>query len=239
MPNESKSRTVRKDEREAVICTVDVVLLTLEAGRLRFVLVPREAAPFKGVAALPGGFVHPLEDRDVRACAERVLKAKAGVEGQWLEQLSVFSGKARDPRGWSLSVAWFAVVHCDLLRATLPANAQLRDAGDLSGLPFDHDDIVRAALERLGSKSSYSSLPAHLCPETFTLPQLQAVYEAVMGEPINKVSFRRKMEELAFLEPVEGGMTRGGAHRPAQLWRLKEDYRARLKLTDRGLNSGS
>lgn len=227
------------DERDPVICTVDVVLLTLEAGRLRFVLVPREAAPFKGVPALPGGFVHPEEDRDARACAERVLKAKAGVEGQWLEQLSVFSGKARDPRGWSLSVAWFAVVDCDALRAALPAGAQLREAGDLSGLPFDHDDIVRAALERLRSKSSYSSLPAHLCPESFTLPQLQAVYEAVMGEPINKVSFRRKMDELSFLEPVKGATTRGGAHRPAQLWRLKEDCRARLKLTDRGLNSGS
>ncbi|MEN9354715.1 MAG: hydrolase [Fibrobacterota bacterium] len=238
MPNETKSKTGRKDERDPVICTVDVVLLTLEAGSLRFVLVPREAGPFKGVSALPGGFVHPEEDRDLRACAERVLKVKAGVEGQWLEQLSVFSGKARDPRGWSLSVAWFAVVHSDTLRATLPAGAQLRDARDLSGLPFDHDEIVGAALSRLRSKSSYSSLPAHLCPETFTLPQLQAVYEAVMGEPINKVSFRRKMEELSFLEPVEGVRTHGGAHRPAQLWRLKEDFRIHLKLTDRGLNTG-
>ena len=105
-------------------------------------------------------------------------------------------------------------------------------------MPFDHTQIVMAALSRLQSKSSYSSLPVYLCGESFTLPELQAVYELVLGEPINKVSFRRKMDELGLLEPIEGKMSAGKAHRPAQLYRLKPKFRRKLALTDRGLNPG-
>jgi 8-oxo-dGTP diphosphatase len=61
----------------------------------------------------------------------------------------------------------------------------------------------------------YSSLPVCLCGEFFTLPQLQSVYEPIFGEPINKVSFRRKIDELDILEPVEGALETGKAHRPA------------------------
>jgi len=223
---------------DPVICTVDIVLLTLEDGRLRSVLLPREAAPFQGIPALPGGFVHPDADRDLRDSAERVMRTKLGIEGAYLEQLGVFSGMGRDPRGWSLSVAWYTLVSREVLRALLPEHAVVRDASDLAGLPFDHAQIVTAAVERVQSKSSYSSLPVHLCPATFTLPQLQSAYEVVLGEPINNVSFRRKMKELDFLEPVLGAQTSSGAHRPAQLWRLRPAFHSRLSLTDRGFNSG-
>jgi 8-oxo-dGTP diphosphatase len=81
-------------------------------------------------------------------------------------------------------------------------------------------------------------LPVHLCGEQFTLPQLQAVYEALLHEPINKVSFRRKMEELDILEPIPGAFETGRANRPAQLYRLKAAYRQQLSITDRGINPG-
>jgi hypothetical protein len=102
-------------------------------------------------------------------------------------------------------------------------------------LPFDHGTIVDTAVARLRSKSQYSSLPCYLAGETFTLPQLQRVYEALMGEPLNKVSFRRKMTEMDMLEAVEGAFASGGAHRPAQLYRLKPELRDRLTLIERGL----
>ena len=85
----------------------------------------------------------------------------------------------------------------------------------LPKLPFDHGEMVATAVARVRTKSQYSSLPIYLCGERVTLPQLQAVYEAVLGEPINKVSFRRKIEELGMLEPLEGETTMTGAHRPA------------------------
>jgi 8-oxo-dGTP diphosphatase len=225
-----------------IICTVDVVLLTLIGARLHVALLQRAQAPHAGEWALPGGYIHAQTDEDAAAAAARVLADKLGVHGVYLEQLATFSGARRDPRGWSLAVAHCALLPADAVPAQGPAGAirwvdvaGLAGTGQPAALPFDHADIVAAALARVRSKSQYSSLPVHLCGERFTLPQLQAVYEAVLGEPLNKVSFRRKMDELAMLEPVPGAMQTGAANRPAQLWRVREPYRQRLALTQRGL----
>ncbi len=107
----------------------------------------------------------------------------------------------------------------------------------LPKMPFDHKDIVDLAVSRVRSKSQYSSLPVYLCGERVTLPRLQAVYEAVLGEPINKVSFRRKIDELGMLEPIEGELETGAAHRPAQVYRLRSAYRRALSWVPRGINS--
>ncbi|HVY25824.1 MAG TPA: NUDIX domain-containing protein [Polyangiaceae bacterium] len=222
----------------AIICSVDVVLLTLEGGQLQVALLEREHEPFCGALALPGGFIHPDEDRDTEGAAVRVLRDKTGIVSPYLEQLGTFSGPGRDPRGWSLAVAYYALVPHAVIAASGRSEVVLRPASEVRGLPFDHSEIVRMALERVQSKSSYSSLPVYLCGESFTLPELQAVYEVVLGEPINKVSFRRKMEELGLLEPIEGKMSAGKAHRPAQLYRLRAKFRQKLALTDRGLNPG-
>ncbi|HCL87261.1 MAG TPA: NUDIX hydrolase [Comamonadaceae bacterium] len=218
----------------AVLCTVDAVLLTLQQGALQVLLARRERAPFAGTWALPGGFIHPWEDADAQASALRVLQEKAGVRPPYLEQLATFSGPARDPRGWSLAVVYCALVPAERLQG-LGEGVCLAPVDGLPALPFDHGDIVRQAVERVRGKSQYSSLPVHLCGEQFTLPQLQVVYEAVLGEPLNKVSFRRKMDELAMLEPVPGALQGGGAHRPAQLYRLRPAFRRSLSLSARGL----
>jgi 8-oxo-dGTP diphosphatase len=221
-----------------VICSVDVVLLTIAEQSLMVALLERDHEPFHGVLALPGGFIHPNEDHDTQASAVRMLRDKTGITSPYLEQLATFSGRSRDPRGWSLAVAYYALVpHAVIAQAK--GGAVLKPAASVKSLPFDHSQIVAAALDRVQSKSSYSSLPVHLCGETFTLPELQAVYEVVLGEPINKVSFRRKMEELELLEPIEGALQGGKAHRPAQLYRLRAKFRRKLALTDRGINPGS
>lgn len=219
---------------EPIICTVDVVLLTLLDDRLHVVLLRREADPFAGRLALPGGYIRTHEDHDAWDAAARVLRDKTGIDSPYLEQLATFSGPGRDPRGWSVAIAYYALVP----RGILPdADDRLRlwPVDRLPSLPFDHATIVELALDRVRSKSQYSSLPVYLCGESFTLPQLQAVYEAVLGEPINKVSFRRRMDELGMLEPIEGARATGGAHRPAQLWRLRKAFRRELSITHRGL----
>ncbi len=220
-----------------IICTVDVVLLTLHDDSLHLALLKREHAPFAGVLALPGGYIHAGEDSDTRDAALRTLREKTGINSPYLEQLGTFSGPGRDPRGWSISVAYYALVPSRLIDGEGCPDVVLRPVDQIQGLPFDHAQIVDAALLRVRNKSSYSSLPVHLCGETFTLPRLQAVYEGILGEPINKVSFRRKIDELDILEAVEGEFETGKAHRPAQLYRLKKQFRQHLALTGRGLNS--
>lgn len=202
----------------APIATVDVALFTLRADGLHVGLLRREQPPYAGELALPGGFVHVDEDVDAADTARRILRDKAGATSPYLEQLATFSGRVRDPRGWSLSVAYYALVPEGGLAASAlewaPADRPPR-------LPFDHDGIVGAARERIRGKASYSTLPAYLLPLHFTLSELQGVYELAMGTRLDKVSFRRKVEEQGLVEPVPGER-RGGAHRPAQLYRLTD-----------------
>jgi 8-oxo-dGTP diphosphatase len=219
----------------SILCTVDVVLLTLEDTSLLVALARRAHDPFRGVFALPGGFIHEQEDADAEDAAARMLREKTGIVSPYLEQLATFSGRGRDPRGFSLSVSYYALVPEDVLSSAKPSDVKLVPVERARGLPFDHQAIVEAAVARVRSKSSYSSLPVYLCGEAFTLPRLQAVYEALLGERVNKVSFRRKMDELGILEPLRGEKQKG-AHRPAQLYRLKPEFRRRLSTTTRAIN---
>ena len=223
-------------DHPTVLCTVDVVLLTLHAGELHVLLHQRPQAPCQGMWALPGGFIHAQSDASAWHAAARVLQDKTGIVSPYLEQLATYAGPKRDPRGWSVSIVYFALVAEDLLPADRPG-LKRSPVSKLPRLAFDHRDIVELAVARVRAKSQYSSLPVYLCGEHMTLPQLQAVYEAVLGEPVNKVSFRRKIEELGMLEPVLGVQETGQAHRPAQLYRLKPAFHRMLSVVPRGLNA--
>jgi 8-oxo-dGTP diphosphatase len=219
-----------------VICTVDVVLLTLKDQALHVVLLRRNNEPFAGMPALPGGYIHTQEDKTTWEAAARVLRDKTGIISPYLEQLATYSGADRDPRGWSISTVYYALIPLEMLpRGT--HGLVLAPVSKLPKMPFDHKGIVDLAVSRVRSKSQYSSLPVYLCGERVTLPRLQAVYEAVLGEPINKVSFRRKIDELGMLEPIEGELETGAAHRPAQVYRLRSAYRRALSWVPRGINS--
>jgi len=198
-------------------------------------LLKREREPFRGTLALPGGYIHADEDADARDAALRVLRDKTGIEVPYLEQLATFSGMERDPRGWSVSIAFYALVAIEVIEKAGHPDVMLTAVDRKAKLPFDHRGIIDTAVARLRSKSQYSSLPCHLVGETFTLPQLQRVYEALMGESLNKVSFRRKIAEMDVLEPLAGQFEEAGAHRPAQLYRLKAEWREQLMLLERGL----
>lgn len=221
---------------KSVICTVDVVLLTLKNDILHVMLNKRAYAPFEGEWSLPGGYIHPEEDADTRESALRVLMEKTRTDIPWIEQMGTFSGAARDPRGWSISVAYYALVPAQLLEFAEEEDIALFPVSAIKSLPFDHQAILNCAVSRVKNKSAYSSLPVYLCGPRFTIPQLQAVYEILLGERLNKVTFRKKLDELDVLEPVEGDrVIVSGANRPAQVYRLKNQFINNLSLTNRGL----
>ena len=194
------------------ITTVDAVLLTLREDALAVGLIRREQPPFVGAWALPGGYVRVQEDRSLEDAAARILRDKARIEGRFLEQLGTFSGAGRDPRGWSLTVAYFALVPSADLQAA-DSVLVLHSITALPELAFDHAEIVAAAVGRLRGKSSYSALPAFLLPPLFTLAELHATYQHVLGTRLDPASFRGIVETT--------GTYRVGAHRPAELYRLR------------------
>jgi len=201
------------------LVTVDAVLLTLRESGLEVALHQRDREPLQGAMALPGGVVHANEDTSTEDSIRRVLRDKTGFEPRYLEQLQVFSGPGRDPRKWSLSVSYVALVPAAELEAA-PAAFRFVSVDALPPLAFDHADIVAAAVTRLRGKSSYSTLPFFLLPERFTLTELQRTYEAILQTTLEKSNFRRKMEAWDVLEATDDYAL--GAQRPARLYRLKD-----------------
>ena len=204
------------------LVTVDVVIFTVREASLQVLLVRRPGGPDEpcpGSWALPGGFVDVDADADLAACARRKLEAKTGVASPYLEQLGSWGSARRDPRGWSVTNVYFALI---------PANGvQLREEaawfpvqGDRvePALAFDHAELLAAAVARLRGKVEYTSLPAYLLEAEFTLTELQRMYEIVLERPLEKSAFRTRVLAAGLVEPVP--RRREGANRPAQLYRL-------------------
>lgn len=218
------------------LVTVDVVLLTLIEQQLHVALCKRERDPFTGAWALPGGYVHVQDDADVISAAERILREKTKIDAPYLEQLATFAGSHRDPRGWSLSVVYFAVVSSSLIEAQQQDSLKWVPVSTIRSLPFDHAAIVQTAISRIQSKTGYSSVFMHMMPEKFTLSALQETYEALMGGAVDKRSFRRWVDSLDALKPVGSGDTPLASHRPAQYYALKPAFKTQLAVTAKSLD---
>lgn len=206
----------------------DVVVFTVREGELQVLLVERGQAPFQGQWALPGGFLEPGEDLD--ACARRELEEEAGVSGFYLEQLYTFGAIDRDPRNRIISVTYFALVRADLLEPVSGSDAVKAEWLSLTGLKklaFDHDQILSVARERLSAKLEYSTIAFQLLPDRFTMREVHGIYESILGKPIDRRNFYKKM--LASGDLVEtAGKRIEGAHRPAALYRLKKPRAVRI-----------
>ncbi|WP_110946376.1 NUDIX hydrolase [Pseudomonas bohemica] len=209
--------------------TVDVVIFSVLEDALCILLVRRpsgDAEPYPGKWALPGGFVNVDVDITLEACATRKLAEKTGVSTSYLEQLGSWGGADRDPRGWSATHVYFALIpaeHIQLERGANAADVSWFDVDKFvneTDLAFDHSSILATAVERLRSKVEYTSLPAFLVPEPFSLPQLQRVYEIVLGRSIDKSGFRTRMLAADFL--VEDVYLDGTSNRPAMGYRLRD-----------------
>ena len=209
---------------------VDVVLLGIANDDLVALFVRRGDHPYRGVAALPGGFLKMDESLD--AAAARVLAEKALLRGVFLEQLYSFGAVERDPRTRVVAVAYYALVDAARFekaaddRATIGRIRPVASGGieivDTSGaslpLAFDHATIVETAVKRLRGKLDYAPIGYELLPERFTLSQLQRVHEIVAGRRFNKDSFRRRMLASPSLVATDTLQNDVG-HRPATLYR--------------------
>lgn len=216
------------------IVSVDIVLLTLREGQLYTALALREREPYAGKWALPGGYIHTDEDQTDLDAATRILHSKTGLTSPYFEQLRTYASATRDPRGWSVSIAHYALVPFDQMAPVQNDHLKWVPVDTVQSLPFDHLDILRMAVSRVRDKTLYSSLPVHLMPPTFTLTALQKVYETLLGAELDKRGFRRRIEELDVVEEVAGAMSEGN-YRPAQLFRVKRAAARALKTADSNL----
>lgn len=215
--------------------TTDCVVFgaLIEHRTLQVLLIKRAGEPFKGCWALPGGFVDMGED--LETSARRELHEETGAEVDYLEQLYTFGAPERDPRGRVITVAYYALVRPMTVQAASDASAAswwaLKHALDDIELAFDHRAILETAVARLRAKVCYEPIGFNLLPQHFTLRELRALYEMILGRKIDKRNFRRKILDMGIL--VEAGKQTDTSHRPAMLYRF--DKKTYDKAVKRGL----
>ena len=206
---------------------IELAVLTVTDGRLAVLLGRRAAAPQQGQWALPGGVLRIDLDRDLEAAAQRVAMERLQVPLPFLSQLRATGGPQRDPRApWALSIAYRALLRFEAFTPSpgkrlealqwTPADAATTDLA----LAFDHADLVRIAVDTTRAEIDRLDLPDGFLPDCFTLSELQASCEAILGRRLDKSSFRRRLDDHQVVEPIPGAM-RTGAFRPAQLYRKR------------------
>lgn len=201
--------------------TTDVVIFTVLDQQLKVLLIKRKGAPFKGKWALPGGFVGI--DEDIEQSAMRELAEETGVRGVYLEQLYTFGSPKRDPRERVITVAYFALIPSTKVELKAASDAEAVDWFAMNQLPklaFDHEDILAMAHQRLVAKLDYSTIAFQFMPKEFTLSELQAVYEIILQQELDKRNFRKWVLALENIEET-GNERREGPHRPAKLYRVR------------------
>jgi hypothetical protein len=212
--------------------SIDCLIFGFKKSELDILLVQHGEGISKGKWALPGGWIKYSEGAD--AAAARILHDLTGVSKIYLEQLRAFGDVGRYPTTRVITIAYYALVKPESY--TLGAGFTASDVkwfkmGDVPSLPYDHNTILEAGLQHLKHKVRHEPIGFNLLPKKFTLLQLQELYEAILGQKLDKPNFRRKLMKMNLLEPCEEKQT-DVSHRAAGLYRF--DKKIYDKLTEKG-----
>ncbi len=188
---------------------VDLVVFGYHEQRLSVLLLNRKEDPFRDQWTLPGAFLQ-MEESFQEACS-RILQTKLGMDDVYMEQLYTFDEPGRDPRGRVISVAYYALVnpHRFAITAGKMANdVQWFNVKKIPSLGFDHKRIFTKAQQRLKSKILYHPVGFELLDELFTMTELHDLYECILGVPIDRRNFSRKILAAEFI--INTGQKREG-----------------------------
>ena len=181
--------------------TVDILIFTIDQGKLKIILIERGVSPFKGFWAIPGGFIRINES--LEDAAKRELIEETGVKNVYMEQLYTFGDPKRDPRSRVITVSYLGLVPNASVKLKATTDARKADWLNTNKLPrlaFDHQEIIKYALKRLQNKVAYSNIAHALLPKKFRLSELQTAYEIILGKKLDKRNFRKKMVSSGLLK---------------------------------------
>lgn len=161
--------------------TTDAVVVGFDGEELNILLIQRGIEPYKGMWALPGGFMSE-DDASAEEAVRRELREETTVSNIFLEQFHCFSDADRDPRERVITIAFFAIVDPKAYRIIGGDDASEARWFPIKRLPklaFDHNQIVKAALERMRERLHSEPIGFKLVGEEFTMPQLQKTYTEI------------------------------------------------------------
>jgi len=185
-----------------LLLAIDCIIFGFDGEQLKALLIKRGFAPEKGKWSLMGGFVK--KDESVDAAAGRILDQLTGLHDIYMEQLHCFGEVDRDPGGRVISMAYYALIKIDDYGTELMEEHQAQWFGmaEIPELVFDHKKMMEMARERLRQKVANYPIGFALLPHKFTLPQLQALYEAIYETELDKRNFTRKILSFEILQKL-------------------------------------
>ncbi|MDM8336809.1 NUDIX hydrolase [Mediterranea massiliensis] len=202
--------------------SVDCIIFGFSGGELSLLLLKRNFEPARGEWSLMGGFVQ--ENESVDDAAKRVLAELTGLDEVYMEQVGAFGNVHRDPGGRVVSIAYYALVNINEYdrELVLQHNAFWININELPPLIFDHSAMVEKARALMQQKASTKPIGFNLLPSLFTLSQLQSLYEAIYGEPLDKRNFRKRVAEMNYIEKTDK-IDKTGSKRGAALYQFNEN----------------
>ena len=200
---------------------IDCIIFGFEKDHLNLLLLQRNFEPAKGQWSLMGGFVQENESAD--DAAKRVLYELTGLKDVYMEQIGAFGEIYRDPGERVISLAYYALININEYDRELVSrhNAHWVNIDELPYLIFDHNQMVEKARNMMKQKASRAPIGFNLLPELFTLTQLQNLYEAIYGEPMDKRNFRKRIADMGFIEKTDK-IDKTGSKRGACLYQFND-----------------
>lgn len=188
---------------DRILLAVDCIIFGFDGKQLQALCIKRGFEPEAGKWSLMGGFVSL--DESVDHAASRVLHQLTGLSNIYMEQLHCFGDVNRDAAGRVVSIAYFALINIADYNDQLQQEHEARwfSMDNIPDLIFDHLSMVKKAMERLQQKVANHPIGFELLPDKFTLPQLQSLYEAIYGGPLDKRNFTRKIHSLNILNKLD------------------------------------
>lgn len=190
-------------EHSKVLVSVDCIVFGFEGDKLKLLIGRRQMDPGRGEWSLYGGFVGAKES--LEDAANRVLLELTGLKKLYMRQVGAFGAIDRDPGERVISVAYCALINVNDYDDSLRIQHGLEwvNLEDMPKLYSDHNEMVGKAIGMLRRRINTEPLSFNLLPDLFTLTQLQKVYEAVLGEEIDKRNFRKRIKQIDFIEKTE------------------------------------
>jgi len=182
-----------------LLVAVDCIIFGYDGEHLKLLLIKRPIEPVKDQWSLMGGFIGPNEDLD--GAAKRILLELTGLHDVYLEQLHAYGDPNRDPIERTVSVAYFALIDINKFSKQIydQYHAEWFELKKAPTLIFDHDIMVKKAMDKIRYQAALHPVLFELLPKKFTIPQLQSLYEQVYDSPIDNRNFIRKITASGLL----------------------------------------
>lgn len=215
-------------EEYAVILETLVSIFTVDKGSLKVLLMKKKTDPYRGYWILPSNIMTNKETLEDNIYS--TINGRLGYPEMYLEQGHIFSNLDRDPDERIVGVSFLALIDSKTLEIKKEDRPDLElqwfNIDDIPKMGYDHEIIVKDSIKLLSKKLLNSKVLKNLFPSDFTLPEIQKVYEQILGRELDRRNFRKKFINLGLVTDT-GDKNIGGNGRPGKLYRFNEDLRER------------